>query len=90
MNYVVFQALIAAGAVGAVSGVIGGALTIPKPWSPSLTNAPRSASAIVQKDDQILEMYMPSSSRILEFILYSPDLVYWVGFVTGITCTTHL
>ena len=30
------------------------------------------------------------NNRVLDFTIYLPNFVYWVGFVTGITFTTHL
>ena len=39
---------------------------------------------------KIREIEIPNNSRILGFTIYLPNLVYWVGFVTGITFTTHL
>ena len=39
---------------------------------------------------QILEIRIPSNWRISVFTIYLSDVVYRVGFVTGVTCTTHL
>ena len=39
---------------------------------------------------KIREVATPNNSRILDFTIYLPNFVYWVGFVTGVTFTTHL
>ena len=49
-----------------------------------------SYSALGEFSRKIREIGIPNNSRISVFTLYLPNLVYWVGFVTGITFTLHL
>ena len=44
----------------------------------------------LKKNKKIRETGIPNNSRISVFTLYLSDLVYWVGFVTGVTFKTHL
>ena len=48
------------------------------------------AETIPQKNMKINEIDIPKNSMILEFTVNVPNLVRWVGFVTGITFTTHV
>ena len=43
-----------------------------------------------EKNEKIREAGIPNNSRIPVFIFYLDNLVYWVGFVSGITFTVHL
>ena len=39
---------------------------------------------------KIREIRIPNTCWILDFTIYLSDLVYWFGFVTGVTFTAHL
>ena len=45
---------------------------------------------IYKKYAKSREIGIPNNSRISVFTIYLANLVYWVGFVTGITFTVHL
>ena len=65
---------------------------------PSKQRSPLTPRALVlllrmwpkQKSTKIPEIVIPNNTRILDFTIYLQDLVYWVGFVTGVPFTTHL
>ena len=64
----------------------------------SLVKASGSTRAILEsrvrkireKYETIRDIGIPNSYRFWIFTMYLPELVYWVGFVTGMTFTMHL
>ena len=57
----------------------------PRAWSKALRCL---CQAKEKRENTLIEI--PNNSRILHFTIYLPNLVYWVGFVTGVTFTMHL
>ena len=49
-----------------------------------------SSLFLSEKNVKIRETGIPNNSRISVFTFYLANLIYWVGFVTGITFTTDL
>ena len=48
------------------------------------------AKQIAKQQRKYAKSKFPNNSRALNFTIYLPNLVYWVGCVTGITFTMHL
>ena len=43
-----------------------------------------------QNNTKIHEIEITNINRFWDFIIYLPNLVYWVGFDTGVTFTAHV
>ena len=63
------------------------------PLPPANAEHEAGPASSVQNNEQkqkIRDTYIPNNCRISVFTIYSANFVYWVGFVTGLSFTTHL